>query len=1051
MTTPRPATRDATAAAVFLTPLLLASPLVAVMHVAALSVAVLAPLPAQAAGAKLDPTGSFAIRWWTVEDGLPETPLTSIDVAPDGSVWCATRTSLARFDGQAFDVIPAAVTAPIRRQIGDFLSIGFDGLGTLWIVGREGAAASKYEPPDHAGPDFTGDWTIYPATSGPLEHVIFDRQGAPRFVGANRVLARDGRRLVEVGPPRGPDAFPFYAACIDSRTNDLWLWGFGVARRIVGGQPRDDAAEFKGKIINIAPGSHGVWAGLVDAKAKVVEGAAFFQDGRWTEWPMPERPATPTREGHVVEATDGTLWLSSHASIHALHDGHWRTAVDGLPDFSLTTQRMRASRNGTVWAACSGGLLAIDRTILRVSPLPPARVLHRCSDGSFLAGIPGAIVSLDRMADGTITRGENVATLPDGVVPTAIAEQGDGTLFVGTRDSFIYRVRNGEATVVTQTPGSRLEVRNVHSIVCDAADRIWAGTDNGLAVYDAEHNCFDPLPAFTAPTPLPVIGLAAEADGSLLVAMPGRGIDRLAADGQVRHEIPAGLMPGRRTVRFCRSSDETVWAAGDLGLLRWGRGGRMTVFDDGQGLVERSLVAAIPDGRGRLWLACRDGHLQGVRLADLEAAADDPAGVVRGIVLGPLDGLGETELLGGLARSADGGVLATTAAGVVRFDPPAGPPATGAAAASISIVQRDERPGITFQYAAVTTDEFEPPLYQTRLVGIDPGWSAPGRQHVRNYAAIPPGRHRFEVRQLRGDAVSSFPIASIEVLVPTPYWRKTWFMAASLVGVAGLGAAVAWWAGRLANRRRIALLEQEQERQRDRARIARDIHDSLGARLTQIAMMSDLMRRSAMQPTTADIVPLDAQLDEIYRTAQSLTRSVDEIVWAVNPANDTLRRFCTFVAHDVEEMARGGGLDLGIDVDDDDDVPDMVLPSSARHHLCLIVREAVANVLKHAHATTLDFRLHIRSSLLEMTIADDGNGFCPGPVSGEGHDGLANMQARATDLGGTVAISSDPRQGTKVRITVPLPAGTIASCPAAVRQPLGGENDGTDGHSRRYS
>ena len=156
MTTPRPATRDATAAAVFLTPLLLASPLVAVLHVAALSVAVLAPLPAQAAGAKLDPTGSFAIRWWTVEDGLPETPLTSIDVAPDGSVWCATRTSLARFDGQAFDVIPAAVTAPIRRQIGDFLSIGFDGLGTLWIVGREGAAASKYEPPDHAGPEVAG-------------------------------------------------------------------------------------------------------------------------------------------------------------------------------------------------------------------------------------------------------------------------------------------------------------------------------------------------------------------------------------------------------------------------------------------------------------------------------------------------------------------------------------------------------------------------------------------------------------------------------------------------------------------------------------------------------------------------------------------------------------------------------------------------------------------------------------------------------------------------------------------------------------------------------
>ena len=1042
MTMPKRATRHATFGALLTAAGMLAS---------ALSVAALSPRPTCAAGSKLDPTREFAIRWWTVEDGLPETPLTSLDVAPDGSVWCATRTSLSRFDGQAFDGIPAAVTAPIHRQIGDFLSIGFDGLGTLWIVGREGAAASQRETRDHANAAFSGDWTIYPATSGPLEHVIFDRQGAPRFVGANRVLTRDGRELVAVDLPRGVDAFKFYDACIDSRTDDLWLWGFGVARRIVGGQRRDDAAQFRGKIINIAPGSRGVWAGLVDAKAKVVEGAALFQDGRWTEWPMPERPATQTREGHVVEAADGTLWLSSHASIHALRDGHWRTAVDGLLDFSLTTQRMKASRNGTVWVACSGGLLAIDRTILRVSPLPPARVLHRRSDGSLLAGIPGAIVSLEQLADGTMTRGETVATLPDSVVPTAIAEQGDGTLFVGTRDSFIYRLRNGEAAVVAQTPGSRLEVRNVHALACDAADRIWAGTDYGLAVYDAENDCFNPLPAFPAATRLPVIGLAAEADGSLLVAMPGHGIDRLTADGQIRHEIPAGLMPGRRTVRFCRSPDDTIWAAGDLGLLRWGRGGRITVFDERQGLVERSLVAAMPDDRGRLWLACRDGHLQGVRLADLEAAANDADGVVRGIVLGPLDGLGETELLGGLARAADGGLLVTTAAGVGRLDPPTGPPAPAAAAAPISIVQRDERSGTTLEYASVTTDEFEPPLYQTRLVGIDPGWSAPGHHHARTYAAIPPGRHRFEVRQLRGDAVTDFSVGGLDVVVPIPYWRTPWFMAASLCGVAGLGAAVAWWAGRLANRRRIALLEQEQERQRDRSRIARDIHDSLGARLTQIAMTSDLMRRSATQPTTAETVPLDEQLDEIYRTAQSLTRSVDEIVWAVNPANDTLRRFCTFVAHDVEAMARGGGLDLGIDVDDDDDVPDLVLPSSARHHLCLIVREAVANVLKHAHATTLDFRLHIRSGRLEMTIADDGHGFCPGPVSGQGHNGLANMQARATDLGGTVAISSVPGQGTKIRISAPLPTGTGVSAPAADRRPLGIETDARYDRSGRYS
>ena len=80
-------------------------------------------------------------------------------------------------------------------------------------------------------------------------------------------------------------------------------------------------------------------------------------------------------------------------------------------------------------------------------------------------------------------------------------------------------------------------------------------------------------------------------------------------------------MPGRRAVRFCRSSKDTLWAAGDLGLLRWGRDGRATLFDERQGIAERSLVGVLPDSHGRLWLAGRDGHLQGVRIADLDAAA----------------------------------------------------------------------------------------------------------------------------------------------------------------------------------------------------------------------------------------------------------------------------------------------------------------------------------------------------------------------------------------------------------------------------------------------
>ena len=101
----------------------------------------------------------------------------------------------------------------------------------------------------------------------------------------------------------------------------------------------------------------------------------------------------------------------------------------------------------------------------------------------------------------------------------------------------------------------------------------------------------------------------------------------------------------------------------------------------------------------------------------------------------------------------------------------------------------------------------------------------------------------------------------------------------------------------------------------------------------------------------------------------------------------------------------------------------------------MIVRESVTNVLKHAEATTLDFQLHVRLGRLEMTIADDGRGCRPGPVSDEGHDGLANMQARATDLGGVVVVSSPAGRGTVVRVCVPLPAGAGGSYDASGREP----------------
>jgi signal transduction histidine kinase len=973
-----------------------------------------------AAGAKLDPSGAYAIRWWTVEDGVASMPLVGVAVAADDAVWCASRSHLMRFEGRRFETLSEPVTAELHRRIGDFRALGIAPDGRLWLVGLKGAAVAR--PLTAVDRSTQADWAVYPHAGSDFWGVDFHQSGLPLFYGMNMLVDFDGTRFVSHALSGLEPPFAFYAALFDRRSSDLWLWGFGHARRVRGGVAHADDGPVAERITNLAAGTSGIWAGLVDLPSRTVEGAAVFRDAAWHEYPMTTKPSTAAREAHICEGPDGTVWLATHPSVHALRDGTWQTILEGLPDFSLTTHRLVTDQRGSLWAACTGGLLSISRTSLKASPLPPCGVVFIRRDGSVVAGVAGAVVGLAPVAAdqaGDAWQHDVIAKLPAEVIPTAITETADGTLFVGSRDSFIHVVRGGSSRMVVQA--SVLEVRNVTAMACDAAGSIWAGTANGLARYNPQTDFFDFIDAFTKPTPLPVLGLLAESDGSLLVAVQGGGIMRLTTDGSVSQVVPAALMPGKRSVHFLRTPDGTLWAAGDKGLLRRDSTGQMSLFDTRHGLAEQAIVQVAADDAGRLWLAFGDGHLQGLRIADLADLAAGRRSVVRGIVLGPLDGLGDTELLGGLVHVPGRGLLATTSAGIVTVAPARRlvPDTASTPAITVEHVLVDGQS--QFHWADVTTHEFDPPLYQTRLVGVDADWSALSGETTRAYASIPPGRHRFEVRHLRGDAVEDAPAGTVEITIPAPFWKTAWFLTTAAVGLAALAAAGGTAVTRMLAQRRIAQLEREQERYRDRARIARDLHDSLGAGLAQMAMLSDVMRRGGGGEASAGVPTrpqLDEALDEMFRNAQRLTRAVDEIVWAVNPANDTVPRLFTFLAHEVERLARSGGLELLIHVDDD--VPDVVPPSMVQHHLSMILREAVANVLKHARATTLDVSLRHRSGAIDVAIADDGVGFTPAAAAAEGHDGLANMQARVDELGGRLAIDSSPGRGTHVHVRVPV-------------------------------
>jgi signal transduction histidine kinase len=150
-----------------------------------------------------------------------------------------------------------------------------------------------------------------------------------------------------------------------------------------------------------------------------------------------------------------------------------------------------------------------------------------------------------------------------------------------------------------------------------------------------------------------------------------------------------------------------------------------------------------------------------------------------------------------------------------------------------------------------------------------------------------------------------------------------------------------------------------------------------------------------------------------------LIRSVDAIVWAVNPENDTLDRFVGYLTHSADQFARSAGVAIRLDVPEE--IPALPLSGRVRHNLYLIVREALNNAVKHAWAKVVRLGVTLGPGTVTVTVADDGRGFPPDVTTDGGqHSGLDNMRRRADDIGGRLVIDSRPGAGTRIEITAPL-------------------------------
>jgi signal transduction histidine kinase len=277
---------------------------------------------------------------------------------------------------------------------------------------------------------------------------------------------------------------------------------------------------------------------------------------------------------------------------------------------------------------------------------------------------------------------------------------------------------------------------------------------------------------------------------------------------------------------------------------------------------------------------------------------------------------------------------------------------------------------------------------------------------------------------------------ALTVLQQPPWWtvRHALSLAAALAGTLGLAFI---WITLL--RRRVEerttqladeikarqIVEQNRVLEQERTRVARDLHDELGAGLTEVGILGELARNPEVpQGEKANY------LERLTSSARALVSNLDEIVWAINPQYDSLAATATYYSFFADRFLKLSGITCRLRIAES--FPEYSLDSKVRHGVLLGLKEALNNVVRHAEATEVELRMEFAAEELAISVRDNGRGLPPGEAH-PGSDGLTGMRQRLRQLGGECQILSEPGRGTTVvfRLPMGMPAG--ANGPASLK------------------
>lgn len=661
----------------------------------------------------------------------------------------------------------------------------------------------------------------------------------------------------------------------------------------------------------------------------------------------------------------------------------------------------------------------------------------RWSRRRHLGGTGGA--GIFRWKDGLFTHFSNDQGLADEHV-NAILEDSQFNIWAGTMGG-LFRLDGDHFQAISDPKTLSLPV---FALLEDHAGSLWAGTRNGLVQINGAITH-----VFGQAEGIPFGGINAieeDANGTIWLSIPPSGHSPgptgphglFMKSGDRFTRIAVGQWAGELNIRSLKADEGGKLWIGTIGTGFYRlHDGKFTEFSIDDGVKQNRIQAIVADKTRNLWF-CSESGVFGCPIEQLVKHIRGQDAWLSLWQIQPFDGLPSRLTTGNgqptAVRASDGKIWLANANAIAGFDPETitktvhlrppiieevvlnGVTQTLAGDRHVRVLADIRRVEIYYTSPNTTTPDL--PVFWTRLKGFDPYWVRGDMPHVASYN-LHSGNYEFSVAVTGPDGSRLETAAPLEIEVVPQFWeRKSTRVLAILLFAAAVALTVGGWE-RHRSQQRLRQLEFQRAMDLVRQRIARDIHDDLGSGLTEITLLGDNMARNGHDQQT-----MQKTIRRISDRARSLTRQMDEVVWAINPQTDTLESLATYLNDFAQERLALAGIRCRLETAAE--LPNLCLTADIRHNLYRAAKEALNNAIKYSGATEVAVTIESRGTALVFIIRDNGCGFDPQQPLKRGN-GLKYMQQRLEEIGGRCEMTSQPGGGTSVCFFVSFATHRIGS------------------------